>query len=90
MVQDALAAEFEDGHGLVAFFIQQAELSKISYRIITEVFENRGVKAVEDVLAASVQDITVSLRKWASDLPAKLHWNEWSVGKISYLVLYLQ
>jgi hypothetical protein len=90
ILEGTLATEFEDGDGLVAFFIQQAELSKILHRIITDVFENRSVKADETVLATSVQEIQVSLRKWASDLPAKLHWNEWSVGQIPSLVLYLQ
>ena len=90
IVQDALATEFEDGDGLVAFFIQQAELSKIIHRIITEVFENRSSKADETVLATSIQDIQVSLRRWASELPAKVHWNEWSAGQIPALVLYLQ
>lgn len=80
---------YEDGMALVAAFIQQAELSKILHRMITEVFENRNVDAEETVLATSVMDIHVALTKWSADLPAKLHWNQWSVGPIPSLVLHL-
>ncbi len=72
------------------YFIQQAELCKILHRMITEVFENRNVNADETVLATSVKEIQVALMKWITQLPAKLHWNQWSVGSIPSLVLYLQ
>jgi hypothetical protein len=68
---------YEDGMALVAAFIHQAELCKILHRMITEVFENRNVEAEETVLANSIDDIHVALTKWAADLPAKLHWNQW-------------
>lgn len=80
---------YEDGMALVAAFIHQAELCKILHRMITEVFENRNVEAEETVLANSINDIHVALTKWSADLPAKLHWNQWSVGPIPSLVLHL-
>ncbi|TAQ84067.1 hypothetical protein B7494_g7605 [Chlorociboria aeruginascens] len=80
---------FEDGPTLVAYWIQQAELSKIIHRMIIEVFENRNIKADETILQASVKEIHATLTKWLSDLPARLHWNLWSVGLVSELVLHL-
>ncbi len=68
---------YEDGLALVAAFIQQAELCKILHRMIIEVFENRSANADETVLATSVKDIDVALKKWSANLPAKLHWNQW-------------
>jgi hypothetical protein len=79
---------YEDGMALVAAFIQQAELSKILHRMITEVFENRNVDAEETVLATSIMDIHVALTKWSADLPAKLHWNQWyELWFLSFLVI---
>ena len=81
---------YEDGFALVAAFVQQVELCKILHRMITEVFENRNSNTDETILAKSVQEIHVSLTKWLTDLPAKLHWNQWSVGPVPPLVLHLQ
>lgn len=80
---------YEDGLSLVASFVQQAELCKILHRMIIEVFENRSANTDETVLATSVKDIDVALKKWSANLPAKLHWNQWSVGPIPALVLHL-
>jgi hypothetical protein len=88
--QHTLPTAFEDGPTLVKYFVQQVELCKILHRMITEVFENRNIKAEETVLATSINNIDVALTKWLSDLPNNLHWNEWSVGKIPALVLHLQ
>jgi hypothetical protein len=68
---------YEDGLALVASFVQQAELCKILHRMIIEVFENRSANTDETVLATSVKDIDVALKKWSANLPAKLHWNQW-------------
>lgn len=82
---------YEDGFQLVASWIHQVELCKILHRMITEVFENRNVKTIDaTVLATSVNDIHVALTKWLKDLPAKLHWNLWTVGPVPSLVLHLQ
>lgn len=81
---------FEDGFALVAAFFHRVELCKIIHRMITEVFENRNVNADETVLSTSVEEIHVSLTKWLSNLPAKLHWNQWVFGSVPSLVLHLQ
>jgi hypothetical protein len=88
--QHTLPTAFEDGMTLVNYFVQQVELCKILHRMITEVFENRNIKAEETVLVTSINNIDVALTKWLAELPAKLHWNEWSVGQIPALVLHIQ
>lgn len=70
---------YEDGLALVASFVQQAELCKILHRMMVEVFENRSANTDETVLATSVKDIDVALKKWSANLPSKLHWNQWYV-----------
>jgi hypothetical protein len=90
LVPGASETAYEDGLALVACCIHQVELCKILHRMITEVFENRSGKTDETVLSASVKDIHVALTKWSSDLPSRLHWNQWSVGPILPRVLYLQ
>jgi hypothetical protein len=88
--QHILPTVFEDGPTLVNYFVQQVELCKILHRMITEVFENRNIKAEETVLATSINNIDVALTKWLAELPGGLHWNEWSVGEIPALVLHIQ
>lgn len=90
IMQDTSETAYEDGLALVAGWVHQIELCKILHRMITEVFENRSGKTDEIVLSTSVKEIHVSLSKWSSDLPSKLHWNQWSVGPVPSLVLHLQ
>ncbi|KAI9729366.1 MAG: hypothetical protein M1834_006890 [Cirrosporium novae-zelandiae] len=82
-------SEFEDGPALVGAFIYQAELCKIVHRMITEIFENRSAKTDESILNASVNELHVLLTKWLTDLPTKLHWNEWMAGQVAPYVIHL-
>jgi hypothetical protein len=77
IMQGTSETAYEDGLALVASFVQQVELCKILHRMIVEVFENRSATTDETVLATSVNDIDVALKKWSANLPAKLHWNQW-------------
>lgn len=90
IMQGTSETAYEDGLALVAGWVHQVELCKILHRMITEVFENRSGKTDETVLSTSVKEIYVALTKWSSDLPSKLHWNQWSVGPIPSQVLHLQ
>lgn len=90
IMQGTSETAYEDGLALVAGWVHQVELCKILHRMITEVFENRSGKADEIVLSTSVKEIHVALTKWSSDLPSKLHWNQWTVGPVPSLVLHLQ
>jgi hypothetical protein len=74
----------------VGSFVQQAELCKIVHRMITEVFQNHNAKADASILAASAKGIHVALSKWLADLPARLHWNQWSRGPVAAYILNLQ
>jgi hypothetical protein len=66
---------YEDGRQLVAFWVQQIELSKLSHRMIVEVFENRNTEVGEEALAASIEDIHLALLKWHAKLgESDLHW----------------
>ncbi|TVY55355.1 putative transcriptional regulatory protein [Lachnellula cervina] len=89
IMQGTSETAYEDGLALVAGWVHQVELCKILHRMITEVFENRSGKADEIVLSTSVKEIHVALTKWSSDLPSKLHWNQWTVGPVPSLVLHL-
>jgi hypothetical protein len=82
--------EYEDDFSFVGSFVQQAELCKIVHRMITEVFQNHNTKADASVLAASSKAIHVALTKWLADLPARLHWNQWSRGPVAAYILHLQ
>jgi hypothetical protein len=77
IMQGTSETAYEDGLALVASWVQQAELCKILHRMIIEVFENRSANTDEIVLATSVKDIDVALKRWVANLPAKLHWNQW-------------
>ena len=80
----------EDGIAFVGAFIYQAELAKILHSMITDLFENRRSNADAAVVTATVQQIHVSLARWLAGLPGKLHWNQWTVGKVPSSVLHLQ
>lgn len=67
---------YEDGRNLVAFWIQQIELSKISHRMIVDVFENRNADVGEDVLVASVEEIHLELLNWQHKLVDDLRWSQ--------------
>ena len=58
--------------------------------MITEVFQNHNAKADPSILAASAKGIHVALNKWLADLPARLHWNQWSRGPVAAYILNLQ
>ena len=90
IMQGTSETAYEDGLALVACWVHQVELCKILHRMITEVFENRSRKTDETVLSTSAKEIHVALTKWSSDLPSKLHWNQWTVGPVPSLVLHLQ
>ncbi|TVY47788.1 putative transcriptional regulatory protein [Lachnellula occidentalis] len=89
IMQGTSETAYEDGLALVAGWVHQVELCKILHRMITEVFENRSGKTDETVLSTSAKEIHVALTKWSSDLPSKLHWNQWTVGHVPSLVLHL-
>ncbi len=82
--------EYEDDLSFVGSFVQQAELCKIVHRMITEVFQNHNTKADATILASSAKGIHVALTKWLADLPARLHWNQWSRGPVASYILHLQ
>ena len=84
------ATAYEDGIAFVGAFIYQAELAKILHSMITDLFENRRSNADTAVVTATVQQIHVSLARWLAGLPGKLHWNQWTVGKVPSSVLHLQ
>ncbi|ETN39569.1 uncharacterized protein HMPREF1541_05795 [Cyphellophora europaea CBS 101466] len=81
------ATAYEDGIALVASLVYQIELSKILHDMIVDVFENRHQNAT--VAATAAQRVHVSLTKWLSELPGKLHWNQWTVGQVPSYVLHL-
>lgn len=84
---------FEDGIPLVACFVHQVELAKILHVMIVEVFENRRQQSTEataaTTTAAKVQQVHTSLVRWLSELPQKLHWNQWTVGQVPAYVLHI-
>lgn len=90
IAQDVSATAYEDGIALAGSFIYRVELMKIVHNMITDVFENRRHSADGTVLAATAQRIHVALTKWLTNLPGKLHWNQWSNGQIQPFVLHLQ
>ncbi|KAL4963825.1 Zn(II)2Cys6 transcription factor [Aspergillus stella-maris] len=79
----------EDGIVFVGSFIYRVELYKILHTMITEVFENRRVKQDDALLVHKTQSLHSSLEKWASDLPRKLHWSQWSKSDVPACVLHL-
>jgi len=79
----------EDGAALIGTLTYKIELARIVHRMLTNVFEIRDSKTDETVLAATVSEIHLSLTKWLSELPSKLHWNQWSVGAVEPYVLVL-
>lgn len=81
--------EYEDGVAFTSCFAQMSNLSKIAHRMLTEVFENRKNTTDSTVLTASTKSIHVALTKWLTDLPAKLHWNQWQKGSVPSYVLHL-
>ncbi|OKL56085.1 hypothetical protein UA08_08768 [Talaromyces atroroseus] len=81
--------KYEDGIAFTSCFTQLANLSKIVHRMITEVFEYRKVTDTS-ISAASKKSIHVALTKWLTDLPTKLHWNQWLKGVVPPYVLHLQ
>ena len=80
----------EDGIAFVGSFLHRVELYKILHKMMTQVFENRHDNTNGILLVHATQRIQASLTKWASDLPSRLHWTQWSVGRIPACVLHLQ
>ncbi|CAJ2511491.1 Uu.00g071160.m01.CDS01 [Anthostomella pinea] len=89
IAKDISITAYEDGIALSGSFIYRVELLKIVHTMITDVFENRRYNAESTVLAATAQRIHVSLNRWLATLPGKLHWNQWSNGKVQPFVLHL-
>lgn len=81
--------DYEDDLSFVGSFVQQAELCKIVHRMITEVFQNHNGKADPTIVASNVKGIHVALTKWLAELPARLHWNQWSRGPVASYILHL-
>lgn len=82
--------EFEDGIPRVACLVHQIELAKISHTMIVDVFQNRRRQATDaTAAAAAAHQVHVALVKWLSELPQKLHWNQWTVGQVPSYVLHL-
>ncbi|KAH8662421.1 fungal-specific transcription factor domain-containing protein [Xylariales sp. PMI_506] len=82
------ATAFEDGIAVVGSFVHQVELAKIFHTMIVDVFENRR-RPDNNSAAEAAQRIHLSLERWLSALPQKLHWNQWTVGKVPHYVLHL-
>ncbi|KAL2829616.1 fungal-specific transcription factor domain-containing protein [Aspergillus pseudoustus] len=80
--------QYEDGVAFTSCFTQLANLSKIVHRMITEVFEYRKTNDAT-ILATSTKSIYVALNKWLSELPPKLHWNQWLKNTVPPYVLHL-
>ncbi|RAL64861.1 hypothetical protein DID88_001457 [Monilinia fructigena] len=80
---------YEDGLALVASWVHQIELCKISHRMITKIFENRNETTDATIMANSIREVDVALTKWLKNLPAKLHWTKWTVGDVPPFVLHL-
>ncbi|KAM5343319.1 hypothetical protein ACJ41O_014285 [Fusarium nematophilum] len=84
------ATAFEDGISFIGAFIHQVELAKILHTMIVDVFENRRRQSTDAAAAAeSAQRVHDSLVRWHSMLPQKLHWSQWTVGKVPPYVLHL-
>lgn len=81
---------FEDGISFSGSFIQQIELAKIFHTMIVDVFENRRRQPGHaTAAAATVQQVHTALVQWLTQLPQKLHWNQWTVGQVPPYVLHL-
>ncbi|EXJ78721.1 hypothetical protein A1O1_09123 [Capronia coronata CBS 617.96] len=78
---------YEDGIALVASLIYQIELAKIFHNLIVNIFENRSQNST--VAAMTAHQIHVDMTNWLSRLPGKLHWNQWTVGRVPSCVLHL-
>ncbi|KAL1886939.1 hypothetical protein Cpir12675_006835 [Ceratocystis pirilliformis] len=89
VVENASTCDSEDDAFLVVFFTYQAKLAKITHTIIADIFENRRSNIDSAVVAAKARQAHSSLIKWLSDLPGKLHWNQWTVGQTPHQVLHL-
>lgn len=87
--KDTTRIKFEDGPTFIDFFAQLANLSKIIHRMIIDVFENRK-DSDPGLKTASIKSIHLALTKWATELPAKLHWNQWVKSTVPSYVLQLQ
>lgn len=87
--KDTNENEYEDGPNLVRAFIQQVELSKIVYTMITEVFEN-GKHTNDTVQAVAARATDTALEKWLDDLPNTLHWNMHTRGDQPSYIIHLQ
>ncbi|KAJ3570217.1 hypothetical protein NPX13_g5804 [Xylaria arbuscula] len=83
------ATAFEDGISTVGAFTHLVELSKIFHRMIADVFENRLNRTDSTAVEATVHQVHTALVKWLAALPQRLHWNQWTVGKVPHYVLHL-
>jgi hypothetical protein len=81
------ATAYEDSIALVASLVHQIELSKILHEMVVDVFENRHQNG--SVAVTNAQRVHVSLTKWLSRLPGRLHWNQWTVVPVPSFVLHL-
>ncbi|KAI1344017.1 fungal-specific transcription factor domain-containing protein [Xylariaceae sp. FL0016] len=89
IAKDVSTTAYEDGIALSGSFIYRVELLKIVHNMITDVFENRRHNPDSSVLAATAQRIHVALNKWLTNLPGKLHWNQYTNGQVQPFVLHL-
>jgi hypothetical protein len=82
---------FEEGIPLVACFVHQVQLAKILHVMIVDVFENRRRQSAESTAAAAAtaQQVHTSLVRWLSELPQKLHWNQWTIGQKPPYMLHI-
>jgi len=67
----------EDGAALVGTLLCSVDLTKIVHKMLTNVFEIRDRNLDEASMAARVTEIHLELTSWLSNLPKKVHWNEW-------------
>ncbi|KAA8904874.1 fungal-specific transcription factor domain-containing protein, partial [Sphaerosporella brunnea] len=80
----------EDGAALVGTLLCSIDLTKIVHKMLTNVFEIRDQKPDEASLGATVTEIHLELTSWLSNLPKKVHWNEWRNDVEPYtLVLHM-
>ncbi|KAI5848048.1 fungal-specific transcription factor domain-containing protein [Tricharina praecox] len=80
----------EDGAALVGTLLCAVDLTKIVHKMLTNVFEIRDQRLDEASMVARVTEIHLELTSWLSNLPKKVHWNEWRSDVEPYtLVLHM-
>jgi hypothetical protein len=70
------------------------ELSKITEEILLKVFSTKMVqKPQRDLIlgrSSRLEELSVQLGRWHSNLPVHLSWNQWNPGNLKPHILILQ